>query len=59
MPLNVINNYFSIGADAKVALDFHNKREKNPKGFTNQKMNKITYAKVISREINLFKNRIY
>lgn len=28
LPLNVMNNYFSIGADAKIALDFHAARGK-------------------------------
>ena len=28
LPLNVLNNYFSIGADAKIALDFHAARGK-------------------------------
>jgi diacylglycerol kinase (ATP) len=26
----VMNNYFGIGLDAKVCLDFHNKREEHP-----------------------------
>lgn len=26
LPLKVLNNYFSIGADAKIALDFHSAR---------------------------------
>jgi hypothetical protein len=28
LPLQVLNNYFSIGADAKIALDFHSARGK-------------------------------
>ena len=26
----VMNNYFGIGLDAKITLDFHNKREEHP-----------------------------
>uniref|UniRef100_A0A6B2L393 Diacylglycerol kinase n=1 Tax=Arcella intermedia TaxID=1963864 RepID=A0A6B2L393_9EUKA len=41
----VINNYFSIGIDAKVALQFHKNRNKKPELFANQTVNKMWYAK--------------
>lgn len=40
----VLNNYFSIGIDAKIALDFHNAREKNPSRFKSRTINKMYYA---------------
>lgn len=29
----VMNNYFSVGMDAKIVLEFHLKREENPEQF--------------------------
>ena len=46
LPLNVMNNYFSIGTDAKIALEFHLAREKDPAAFHSQVMNKLKYVEV-------------
>jgi diacylglycerol kinase (ATP) len=40
----VLNNYFSIGIDAKIALQFHEKRNSNPEMFKNQTVNKMWYV---------------
>ena len=39
-----MNNYWSIGVDAKVALDFHRKREDNPTFFKSRTINKGWYG---------------
>jgi len=41
----VVNNYMSVGIDAKVALLFHKQREENPELFSSRTINKMWYVK--------------
>jgi len=43
MPPKIFNNYFSIGVDAKVSLEFHEAREQNPSAFSSRVYNKYKY----------------
>ncbi|KAH7726190.1 diacylglycerol kinasetheta [Aphelenchoides avenae] len=42
----IMNNYFGIGIDADVCLQFHNKRDANPEKFQSRLFNKTQYVKI-------------
>ena len=47
----VMNNYFGIGIDADVCLDFHTAREENPNKFNSRLHNKKYYVQMGIRKI--------
>lgn len=47
----VMNNYFGIGIDADLCLDFHNAREENPNKFNSRFHNKGVYVKMGLRKM--------
>ncbi|KAA0185966.1 hypothetical protein HAZT_HAZT009719 [Hyalella azteca] len=46
----VMNNYFGIGIDAKITLDFHNKREEHPEKCRSRTKNFMWYGVLASKE---------
>ncbi|EHB14356.1 Diacylglycerol kinase kappa [Heterocephalus glaber] len=47
----VMNNYFGIGLDAKISLEFNTRREEHPKQYNSRFKNKIWYGLLGTKEL--------